>query len=60
MYQACPKSIEIKKDEFADQSVLMLNKEFSKASKWDEVETTECSTRIAELVTKIWPIPAAA
>ena len=51
------KGFEVKKTEFADQSVLMLNKEIAKETEWDEQRIEMCSKRISDLAKEIWPIP---
>ena len=52
------KGFEVKKTEIVDQSVLMLNKEIAKETKWDEKRIEMRSKRISDLAKEIWPIPA--
>ncbi len=54
------KGFEIKRAEFADQSVLMLNKDIAKETTWDERKIEMRSERISELAKEIWPVPAVA
>ena len=51
------KGFEVKKTEFADQSVLMLNKDIAKETEWDEQRIEMRSKRISDLAKEIWPIP---
>ncbi len=51
------KGFEIKRAEFVDQSVLMLNKDIAKETYWDERKIETRSERIAELAREIWPVP---
>lgn len=51
------KGFEVKKTEFADQSILMLNKEIAKETEWDEQRIEIRSKRISDLAKDIWPIP---
>ena len=49
---------ETKRAEFADQSVLMLNKDIAKETDWDERKIEMRSERISVLAREIWPVPA--
>ena len=51
------KGFEVKKTEFADQSILMLNKDIARETKWDEQKIEKRSKRISSLAIEIWPIP---
>lgn len=51
------KGFDVKKTEFADQSVLMLNKDIAKETEWDEQIIEIRSKRISALAKEIWPIP---
>ena len=48
---------EIKRTAFADQSVLMLNKDIAKETEWDEEKIEMRSERISKLAKEIWPVP---
>ena len=52
------KGFEVKRIEFAEQSVLMLNKDIAKETDWDEQKIEIRSRHISELAKEIWPIPA--
>ena len=54
------KGFEIKRTEFTEQSVLMLNKDFVNEVSWDEQRIEMRSTRIGEIAKKIWPVPTVA
>ena len=47
----------VKKTEFADQSILMLNKEIAKETEWDEQRIEMRSKHISDLAKEIWTIP---
>ncbi len=51
------KGFEIKKKEFAEQSVLMMNKHISDETSWDEQKIEIRSKQISEFAKEIWPIP---
>lgn len=53
------KGFEIKRAAFADQSVLMLNKDIAKEIEWDERKIETRSERISELAKEIWTGPVA-
>ena len=52
------KGFTIKRTEFAEQSVLMLNKDIAKETDWDEQKIEMRSKHISELAKEIWPVPA--
>ena len=54
------KGFEIKRTEFAEQSVLMLNKDFANEVSWDEQRIEMRSKRISEIAKKVWPFPTVA
>ncbi len=51
------KGFETKRVQFADQSILMLNKDIARESNWDEGRIEGRSERISELAKEIWPVP---
>ena len=53
------KGFEIKKAEFIEQSVLMLNKDITLETEWNEEIIEKRSKRIFELAKEIWPVPTA-
>jgi len=52
------KGFSIKRAEYTDQSILMMNKEITKETDWDEQKIEMRSRHISELAKEIWPVPA--
>ena len=51
------KGFELKKAEFREQSVLMLNKDIAQETEWNEEIIEKRSKRISEFAKEIWPVP---
>ncbi len=48
----------IKRAEYTEQSILMMNKDIAKETDWDEQKIEMRSRHISELAKEIWPVPA--
>ncbi len=52
------KGFSIKRAEYTEQSILMLNKDIAKETDWGEQKIEMRSKHISELAKEIWPVPA--